>query len=53
MKYFLLDDATLRDWNYMGLPGNMTYFEVMIPFWLYDGVSLNSSCKSEFSLKKI
>ncbi|XP_053613118.1 dynein axonemal heavy chain 2 isoform X1 [Plodia interpunctella] len=20
MKYFLLDDATLRDWNYMGLP---------------------------------
>ncbi|RVE52121.1 hypothetical protein evm_003194 [Chilo suppressalis] len=22
MKYFLLDDATLRDWNYMGLPGN-------------------------------
>lgn len=21
MKYFLLDDATLRDWNYMGLPG--------------------------------
>lgn len=25
MKNFLLDDATLRDWNYMGLPGNI-YF---------------------------
>lgn len=23
MKNFLLDDATLRDWNYMGLPGKI------------------------------